>query len=272
MPESCVNPHLELNDKNKKDVTPHKSLASKTKKLLLKTPPSVCCKKVNTVDFDAMENLQPRKIGGRRKSSTTNEPENVDENSTEKENLDKDFWYKSKFRQQFSRGEDEAMVTYFLEKGGYSSKGGNTVWKNMEEAWICPGRTWGSLKERFEKHIDLNLKKFGTSKKQLREKDVQKPVASGRGARLNGNYYSKAEDVKIVQFIADNKRFQDTKGNELWKVMEERNVLEGRTWQSMKERFRKVIINKINQYGFEKNVVNQFSAAQRKPTKEKRIN
>ena len=253
-------------------VTPNKALPSKTKKLLLKTPPSVCCKKVNTVDLDAMENLQSPKIRGRRKSSSTVEPEIIDaDESIEKENCDKEFWYKSKFRQQFRRGEDESIVRYFLENGGYSIKGGNTVWKKMEEAWVCPGRTWGSLKERWDKHIELNLKSFGTSKKQLREKDVQK-AASGRGARINGNYYSKAEDVKIVNFIAENKRFQDTKGNELWKVMEERSVLEGRSWQSMKERFRKVIITKITQYGFERNIVNQFSSAlQKKPTKEKRI-
>ena len=43
--------------------------------------------------------------------------------------------------------------------------------------------------------------------------------------------YSKVEDVKILDFIIRNKRFQDTRGNELWKIMEARNLLENRSWQ-----------------------------------------
>merc|ERR1719336_3266283 len=73
---------------------------------------------------------------------------------TNKENRNRECWYEAKHRNSFSRGEEETIVQYFLRNGGYSSKGGNTVWIKMGKEGICTGRTWQSLKERFEKHID----------------------------------------------------------------------------------------------------------------------
>ena len=72
-------------------------------------------------------------------------------------NSDREFWYNSRYRQPYSKGEEEAVVNYFLKNGGYTLKGGNTVWQQMEENWICPGRTWQSLRERFGKSIEKNL-------------------------------------------------------------------------------------------------------------------
>ena len=74
--------------------------------------------------------------------------------------------------------------------------------------------------------------------------------------------YSKVEDVKILDFIIRNKRFQDIRGNELWKIIEARNLLENRSWQSMKERFRKSILPKINQYDVDPNVAAKFTNRQ----------
>ena len=196
----------------------------------------------------------------------------ISNENVEKENLDKDYWYRNKFRQLFSRGEDEAIVNYFLKNGGYSVRGGNSIWRKMEEEWICPGRTWHSLRERFEKYIEINLKLYGTSISDLLQVDNQNNISKGvRGTRKNCNYYSKDEDMKIIQFIIDNKRFDDVKGNELWKVLEERNVLKGRTWQSMKERFRKVIVNKLSQYKINSSDRKQFEKRSNSK-KERRIN
>ena len=74
--------------------------------------------------------------------------------------------------------------------------------------------------------------------------------------------YSKVEDVKILDFIIRNKRFQDIRGNELWKIIEARNLLENRSWQSMKERFRKSILPKISQYDVDPNVAAKFTDGQ----------
>ena len=77
--------------------------------------------------------------------------------------------------------------------------------------------------------------------------------------------------LKIIKFIIEKKRFDDVKGNELWQVMEDRKVVEGRSWQSMKERFRKVIRGKIKSYGLENNIIKAFGE-QISKKKEKRMN
>ena len=206
-----------------------------------------------------------------RKSSHSNEAEaSTSERAQEKENLDKDHWYKLKYRTPFTRGEEEDIVKYFLDHGGFSIRGGNTVWKKMEEDWVCPGRTWHSLRERFVKHIKPHLRHFGLSKSDLLKADRAHNISKQNAGRKNCNFYSKEEDLKIISFIVDNKRFLDVGGNELWKLMEERAVLDGRSWQSMKERFRKVISPKINQYKLDKIIVENFVNANRFK-KEKRI-
>ena len=104
------------------------------------------------------------------------------------------------------------MVNYFLKNGGYSLRRGNAVWKKMEEEWICPGRTWQSLIERFGKNIKKSLKQFEVSKPQLEEVDRNMEGRGGkkaRGFRQNANYYSREEDLKILKFIAEKKRFDD---------------------------------------------------------------
>ena len=140
----------------------------------------------------------------------------------------------------------------------------------MEEQSICPGRTWPSLRERFEKQIEPHLRQFGTSKAEMLKSDHNHNIGKQKGARSNCNYYTKEEDLKIINFIAQNRRFLDVGGNELWKIMEERSVLEGRSWQSMKERFRRVILLKIHQYKVDRNIVEQFSRGN-VGKKEKRI-
>ena len=42
------------------------------------------------------------------------------------------------------------------------------------------------------------------------------------------------------------------------KLMETRGVLTGRSWHSMKERFRKVIMKKIRSYGLSEETVQRF--------------
>ena len=241
--------------------------------IVLNTPPSVCCRKVNTVDVEAIEHIgTPTKVkGARRKSSHSNEAEaSTSERAQEKENLDKDYWYKLKYRTPFTRGEEEDIVKYFLDHGGFSIRGGNTVWKKMEDEWVCPGRTWHSLRERFEKHIKPHLNKFGSSKSDLLKADQHHNISKQNAGSKNCNFYSKEEDLKIISFIVDNKRFLCVGGNKLWKIMEERAILDGRSWQSMKERFRKVISPKINQYKLDKIIVENFVKGNRSK-KEKRL-
>ena len=66
------------------------------------------------------------------------------------------------------------------------------------------------------------------------------------------------KDLKILKFIAENKRFDDVRGKEVWQGMEEGKVVKGRSWQSMKERFRKVISARIKSYGLSNETVKGF--------------
>merc|ERR1712112_193722 len=116
--------------------------------------------------------------------------------------------------------------------------GGNKIWELMEEKRICPGRTWQSMKQRWDKFISKSLDKFGVTVDELEQRDDKDKSeseddaeVSQRGFRVNANYYTNIEDLKIIEY------------------METRGVLTGRSWHSMKERFRKVIMKKIRSYG-----------------------
>merc|ERR1719319_1000687 len=62
--------------------------------------------------------------------------------------------------------------------------------------------------------------------------------------------YSKKEQLEMLQFIFKRKAYKLLKGNVIWQRMEENDVCGGRrTWQSMKEHFRKQVMPKIQQFG-----------------------
>ena len=47
----------------------------------------------------------------------------------------------SKFREPYIHEEEEEIIGYFCQKGGYSRRLGNAVWQEMERHVVCPGRT-----------------------------------------------------------------------------------------------------------------------------------
>ena len=132
---------------------------------------------------------------------------------------------------------------------------------------MCPGRSWQSLKGRFDKHILPSLNRFGVNRTQLAEADGKAKTASAAVLAEEGNRtrevrmsYTRTEDLAILGFIADNKRFGDVGGVEMWKLMEEREVVVGRSWQSMKERFRKKILTNIKNYNLSKERLKGFTS------------
>jgi len=56
------------------------------------------------------------------------------------------------------------------------------------------------------------------------------------------------EEIAILNFIVTNKRYSDVNGNNLWQLMETKKVVEKRSWQSMKERFRRHIAPNLDRY------------------------
>ncbi|PNF42892.1 hypothetical protein B7P43_G12898 [Cryptotermes secundus] len=77
----------------------------------------------------------------------------------------------------------------------------------------------------------------------------------------NANYYTEAEDKALLNFVVQRERYSETGGVRLWKLMERKQVLPGRSWQSMKERYRKVLTRKLDQY-LPSDVVNQIMKAE----------
>jgi len=175
-------------------------------------------------------------------------------------------WNESKHRASYTFAEERAVVQHLLKRGGYSQRGGTLLWRQMESQGVCPGRSWQSLKGRFDKHILPNLGRFGVSRTHLAEADDKAKTAPPEVLGEEGNKrearmsYTKAEDLAILGFIADNRRFGDVGGVEMWKLMEEREVVVGRSWQSMKERFRKKIVNNIKSYNLNKEQLKGFTA------------
>lgn len=54
--------------------------------------------------------------------------------------------------------------------------------------------------------------------------------------------YCQTEEKKIVDYIIEHDAFHRIKGDKLWKEMEASEIILKRSWQSLKEHFRKHII------------------------------
>ena len=55
------------------------------------------------------------------------------------------------------------------------------------------------------------------------------------------SYYTKEEDDKILHYIAEERLERSVKGNSMWKMMERDGVVEGRTWQSVRQRYLSIL-------------------------------
>ena len=73
-----------------------------------------------------------------------------------------------------------------------------------------------------------------------------------------GFRYQRCEENKILQWIISNQRHSEVKGIAMWKTLECSNQVPGRSYQSMKERFRKRIAPNIQLYQLEPEEVEKF--------------
>merc|ERR1719318_2337833 len=148
-------------------------------------------------------------------------------------------WSKTeKFRTSYSRAEGLALVNFFMKQGVYFMRGGNQIWKVVEKAWICPGRSWQSLKHFFLKYLVADLPSYGVTEEEL-EAEARSKYWVGEGlsrtekrehSEVVASYYTMAEDRKILNYILDHGRVERTSagGNSFWKMMEKKTVLVGR--------------------------------------------
>jgi hypothetical protein len=162
----------------------------------------------------------------------------------------------------YCREEEQEIINYFLRHGGFLSRGGNMVWRQMEDsAGTCPGRTWQSLKERFNKFTLPNLHLFGVKKRDLiegggsagRAVEARLPAESGDPdqppqRRRRGPPYARTEEDAIVRFFLTRGGYAQRKGNIVWKKMEAARICPGRTWQSLKQRFDSYVQKNLDQF------------------------
>ncbi len=61
------------------------------------------------------------------------------------------------------------------------------------------------------------------------------------------NFYSDLQEA-MLQFIVRRRLYSKLKGNEAWKLMERSRACPGRTWQSLKENFRRQVMPQVGTY------------------------
>ena len=112
------------------------------------------------------------------------------------------------------------------------------------------------MKERFEKKIMTNLAKFNMTRTQLIKADQENKAKGGSGKGLTEETvpsrrpYSRSDDEAILKHILKNEDYSRVGGRQLWIEMEQLEVVGGRSWQSLKEHFRKAIMRNIRSYRF----------------------
>ena len=70
--------------------------------------------------------------------------------------------------------------------------------------------------------------------------------------------YCKKEQQEIVDWIVKYSAYKLLKGNFVWQRMEQVKVGRGRSWQSLKEHFKKVAIGQIHTFGLTRVVMDHF--------------
>ena len=109
------------------------------------------------------------------------------------------------------------------------------------------------MKERFKKEILTNLANYKVMRTQLIKADEDnkaKGVVGKEATEQTRRPYSRSDDEAILKHILKNKDYSRVGGRQLWIEMEELEVVSGRSWQSLKEHFRKVIMRNIRSYRF----------------------
>lgn len=146
--------------------------------------------------------------------------------------------------------EDHALVKYIKQKGLYSKRKGNKIWKEMEKNEVLTGRTWQSMKQHFLKQIlPGREQEFESTDDESSRSSSPMSRISRRSSNGGGKIYSVAEDKAIIKYILNNRRQNEVKGTTVWNIMADSNVVPGRTWQSLKERYVKRIIPNLSLYG-----------------------
>ena len=104
--------------------------------------------------------------------------------------------------------------------------------------------------ERLLKHTMGNLKEFKVTEEKLVAADEKAKAArlAATGRTWSYVYFTRDEDEEILEYIVDKLQFYRVGGDALFKEMAAEKVAEGRTWRSLRKRFRNKIMGNLETY------------------------
>ena len=93
-------------------------------------------------------------------------------------------------------------------------------------------------------------------------------TSTSKAFKTSRSAYTAPERAEIVEELVKREAYKMLKGNAIWKVLEKEGVCRGkRSWQSLKEQFKKAIAPEIGSYGLDQNELDKFKAALGEPKK-----
>ena len=143
-------------------------------------------------------------------------------------------FFKKKKREKgkkYTIAEEMAILNYIVSSQMYSRVGAPTLWKKMEDQKVAEGRSSESMRVRFNDYIMKNLHCYGLTEEQISFFKEKKEVAAGQSK--SKQKWSREEDEAILSYISNNQSYSKVGGPSMWMMMEEQNVVEGRSWRSM---------------------------------------
>ena len=202
-------------------------------------------------DDDEVSFRSPSSVGGRHKRDNegflspspvkrrrgNEDPERWETSTIKSGRFYNEGIYGASFRLAFNANEEKAIIKFFLEKGGFHLRKGNKIWKSMEAHNICPHRTWQSIKARWDKYLSRSLAKYKVTNDDLvaadrriygdvsiygdpsmtsDSSDRRSEVSAMTGGQRRP--YTKEEDIKIINHLLHNRRYEEVKGKNVWEV------------------------------------------------------
>ncbi|XP_069165533.1 myb-like protein X isoform X2 [Procambarus clarkii] len=173
----------------------------------------------------------------------------------------------SKNKEPYTIQEDLRIVRYIDRMRDYERVGGRELWQEMELREEFSNRSWHGLKERFRKRIFPRLHtylQFGLSQDIVRRLQARIPFHPESTSKVNNNLshrrpYSHKEEKLIVQFIVRTRRYSEVGAKAMWEIMSSTVPgLKGRTWLSLKERYRRHIINHLGVFNLTEEQIHNF--------------
>ncbi|XP_071452854.1 telomeric repeat-binding factor 2-interacting protein 1-like isoform X2 [Hetaerina americana] len=118
------------------------------------------------------------------------------------------------------------------------------------------------LKKKSWKDIPLQCKKKSDDEEtdiELQDDDIfLESFRYHQSLKNIARPYNESERLAMINWIIKNKSYASVGGNSLWMDMEKEEVCQGRSWQSLKEHFKKKVLPSINTFGLSEKHVKCF--------------